>query len=342
MSLIPRSKLALIPLVLAFNILASGQIPFSGTPGENSRLGGLNVIAGTVHWPDGSRADRRISLKVRPQSGGDIMLTTDESGQFILINLTAGFYNVVIDREEGFEPVNYPVEIVSDGDRLKPVYTVSIRLVEKKKTTPKPAVIKAETAGISDRAKGFYAKAIELAKGGDHISAVEQLKLAVGEYPKFIEAYNEMGVQYQKLNDLKNAEMSLQSALAIKPDAFEPMLNRGIVLFRMNRSAEAETQLRDVIKLDPRSALGHFYLGRTLSKTKAYPEAESELKTAIELGGTDMKEAHRMLAMIYIETDDRVRAAASLETYLSLNPTAPDAAQLREALAQLKAAIGKP
>lgn len=331
----------LVSLLLALAMFAAGQIPFSGTPSENSRLGGLNVIAGTVHWPDGSRADRRINVKIRPQTSGDILLLTDESGQFVVINLPAGFYNVIIDAENGFEPANQLVEIVTDGDRLKPVYTVSIRLVGKKKAEPKAAVVKAESAGIPNRAKDSYAKALELARVADHAGAVSQLKLAVAEYPKFLEAFNELGVQYQKLNDLKNAELALQAALSIKPDAFEPMLNLGVVLFRLNRFSEAETSLREVVKVRDASALGHFYLGRTLARLKNYDEAEKELNLAISLGGDEMREAHRMLGMMYIDKDDRPRAAASLEKYLLLVPAAPDAEQLRQAIAQLRAGIPK-
>ena len=325
-----------ISFVWVLQSLALGQIPYSGTLAENSRLGGANVIACTVHWPDGSKVDRRINVKVRPQTGGDFLLSTDVSGQFVIINLPEGIYHIIIDREDAFEPVDQAVELVTDGDRLKPVYSVSIRLVEKRKPEPKPSIVKVDSIGVPDRARGFYLKALDLAKAADHTGAVQQLKLAVAEYPKFLEAYNEMGVQYQKLNDLQNAELPLRSALAIKPDAFEPMLNRGIVLFRMNKHKEAETSLRDTIKLKDQSAIGHFYLGRTLAKLSSYDEAEKELNLAISIGGSEMNEAHRMLAMMYIDKDDRPKAVSALETYLKLVPTAPDADKLREAIKQLK------
>ena len=45
--------------------------------------------------------------------------------------------------------------------------------------------------------------------------------------------------------------------------------------------------------------------------------------------------------MLYIDKDDRPKAVASLERYLRLVPSPPDAEQLRQALAQLKAAVGK-
>lgn len=192
------------------------------------------------------------------------------------------------------------------------------------------------------RAVELYTKALELSAKKDHRAAIEQLKLALEADPFFVNGFNELGVQYMRLNELERAEESLLSALKIKPAALEPMLNRGIVLFRMDRLAEADEVLRNVIKLDQRSAIAHFYLGRNLAKTKAFGEAEKELNLAIEYGGNDLREAHRILAMIHIETDDRARAVKSLETYLKLNPNAADAAQLHDSIAQLKAAIRKP
>ena len=55
-----------------------------------------------------------------------------------------------------------------------------------------------------------------------------------------------------------------------------------------------------------------------------------------------MKEAHRILAMLFIDKDDRRKAIGSLETYLQLVPAAPDVVQLKQALAQLKLAAPKP
>ncbi|MFT3744275.1 MAG: tetratricopeptide repeat protein [Pyrinomonadaceae bacterium] len=324
--------------ILSFCVgsLASAQIPYSGTLAENSRRGGANVIAGTVHWPDGSKADRRINVKVRPQTGGDFFITTDTSGQFVIINLPEGIYHIIIDREDAFEPVDQTVELVTNGDELKPVYSVSIRLVEKRKPEPKPSILKVESIGVTDRARNFYLKALDLAKAADHAGAVQQLKLAVAEFPTFFEAFNELGVQYQKLNDLPNAELSLRSALNIKPGGFEPTLNLAIVLFRLAKYKEAETLLRDAVKLKDSAAIPHFYLGRTLAKLALYDEAEKELILSIAIGGAEMNEAHRMLAMMYIDKDDRAKAVSALETYLKLVPTAPDAEKLRDAIKQLK------
>jgi tetratricopeptide (TPR) repeat protein len=337
-------ELHLISLLLGCCIAAFGQIPFSGTPGENSRLGGSNVIAGTIHWPDGSRADRRISVKIRPQTGGDFMLTTDESGQFVLINLTAGYYDVIVDREENFEPASQTVEIVANGDRLKPVYTVSIRLKEKLNRQAKPTVLDSVSASAPKRSTEYYLKSIELSKKGDHSAAIEQLKLAVTEFPGFVNAYNEMGVQYMKLNDLEKADIALQAALKIKPDSFEPLLNRGIVLLRQKRYADSEAALKSALAANASSAVAQYYLGRTLTALERFDDAEQALKQSITLSGDTLHEAHRMLANLYIARGNDARAIEELEKYLTLVPAASDAENLRKIIAQLKTArpVGKP
>jgi regulator of sirC expression with transglutaminase-like and TPR domain len=49
-----------------------------------------------------------------------------------------------------------------------------------------------------------------------------------------------------------------------------------------------------------------------------------------------MKEAHRLLAIIYASRGARKQAADELEAYLKLAPNAPDAEKLKDKIRQLK------
>jgi len=49
-----------------------------------------------------------------------------------------------------------------------------------------------------------------------------------------------------------------------------------------------------------------------------------------------MKEAHRLLAIIYTIRGAKKQAADELEAYLKLAPDAPDAEQLRDKIRQLR------
>ena len=336
--------LASVTVLLMFIFVASTSAQIVGGLNETTatRLGGNSYLTGTVFWPSGMPVNVRIGIRLKSPTAGEIITTTDDRGQFVFSGLTAGSYYVLIDGEKDFEAVAQPVEVLQSRSQFPQTYTVSIRLEDKVKARNKPQVVNVASGTVPKRAAELYKKALVLAAEHDNLGAVQQLKLAIIEYPVFLDAYNELAVQYQKLGDLPRAEAALIAALKIKPDAFEPQLNRGIVLFRMNRLTESEFGLREVLKTNARSAIGHFYLGRVLAKAKSFDEAENELNSALSISPDEMKEAHRILAMLFIDKDDRPKAVAALEEYLRLVPTAPDADQLKQALSQLKAGVGKP
>ena len=59
------------------------------------------------------------------------------------------------------------------------------------------------------RARAFYEKAREQAQAGNNKAAIEQLKQAISEYPDFMLAFNELGVQYLRLGELDKADEAI-------------------------------------------------------------------------------------------------------------------------------------
>lgn len=307
-----------------------------GMDGTNTQWGGNHFIVGTVFGPSGTRIDTKMRLRLTALGRGEMIAMTDDSGRFIFTRLPAGSYTVSIDDDKDYDAVSQSVEISHSGGSSPQSYAISLRLVDKKKPIARPAVIRSENAGVSKKAVDLYLKAKEFAALNDHKAAIEQLKLAIADYPTFLDAHNELGIQYLKLNELDTAVEMLTAALKIKPNAFEPQINLGIALFRLKRYRDAETSLRAAIGLKDRSAVAHYYLGRTLTNLERYDDAEKELNEAILTGGTGMNEAHRMLATLFITKGDDRRAIGSLETYLNLVPDARDAEELRKVIVQLK------
>ena len=144
-----------------------------------------------------------------------------------------------------------------------------------------------------------------------------------------------MGVQYLRLNQLENADEAFQQALKINPDAVGAMINRGIANVMMKRYGEAVPILRKALEKNE-SAVGHYFLGQALANLGLFDDAEKQLLTALKLGPAEMKEAHRVLAIIYASRGAKKQAAIELETYLKLAPNAPDAQKLLEMIKQYK------
>jgi tetratricopeptide (TPR) repeat protein len=317
---------------------AVGQIAGGLTDTTNINHGGNNYIVGTIYLPNGMPLNAKMNIRLTSPNWGDILAMTDDTGKFVFSGVASGTYTVVIE-EKDFESVRQPVDITVDRARIPETYMMTIRLrysKEYKSKADRPGVVTASNAGVPQPALDLYEKAAKLATAKDYKGAIKELKLAVAEYPNFVNALNQIGVLYLQLNELKSADEALQAALKIAPDAFEPLLNRGVALFRMSQFKDAETVLIKAIKADAKSAVAYYYLGRTLNKLDKNPQAEAAFLNSVKLSPGEFKETHRFLAAIYLDQGNAVRVVEELETYLKLVPKAPDAANLQNVVDQLK------
>jgi TolA-binding protein len=335
-----------LALIFFYSIaIAAGQIAGGLTETTNTRLGGNNYIVGTVFSPDGTPINTRMSIRLTSPTWGDILATTDDRGRFVFSGVGSGVYTLVIDGEKEFESVSQQVEITRVRSTVPETYTMSVRLrfIENVKSKgQKASVISATNAGVPKRAMDFYQKASTLAGAKDYEGAIEQLRLAVAEYPAFVNAFNQIGVLYLQLNQLDKADEALKAALKIQPNAYDPLVNRAITLFRLERFKDAETVLRDTLKAKAESPVAYYYLGRTLNKMGRNKEAEAAYQTCLKMSPEKFKEAHRLLAAIYLDRGASQRVVEELETYLKLVPTASDAGDLRKVIEQINHSSAAP
>ena len=325
---------------LSFCFAGSVLAQTSSIPDSMSQtgLGGINSIIGTVFAPSGRPIESRVRIRLSTMARGDRNQTTDENGNFAFRGLPSGSYTISIEKEKDFEPTSHSVDIrqLRGGPPNPQVHTLNIRLQFKARAEDKAGVLNSELVNVPQKARTHYDTALEQAKKGDHPGAIEQLRLAIKEYPSFPLAFNELGVQYLKLNQLENADAAFQGALKISPDAFAALINRGIANVMMKRYGEAVPILRKALKKNDQSAVAHYFLGQALANLGLFADAEKELLASLTLGNEEMKEAHRLLAIIYSSRGDKKQAAAELEAYLKLAPNAPDAEKLKDKIRELK------
>ena len=301
--------------------------------------GGRFVIQGTVIFPSGQRVDRPLKVRLATPTRGELITMTDTNGRFLFYRLTPGSYTIIIDADENYEAVNERTNIIQAGRSMgstEETIPIQIRLKRKASDAIRPEVVHADLANVPKPAVDLYNTALKLAQDGKNKDAVSKLNEAVKAHPDFMLAFNELGVQYQKMGELDKANEALESALKISPNNFAPLVNHGIVLVRLKRYAEAEADLRAALRENDKSPIAHYYLGRALAYLGQFDEAEKELTTAVTLGGDQMKEAHRYLGAIYHARGDTERAIAQLETYLRIAPKADDASAVRDLIKQLK------
>ena len=318
-----------------FAIFISLPVAGQNTIATDAAMGGVNAITGTVLL-GGGRLEKRVSIRLQSMTRGDRIAVTDENGNFAFRGLPPGDYTLAIDKEKEYQPFSQSITIIQPRGHPPVNQMVSIRLVEKGSSGSKPGVVNADTAGVPPTAIAFYNRAAELGKAGDRAGAIAQLNLAISEHPNFMLAYNEMGVQYMKINELEKSEEAFKTALKINGEAFMPLANYGILLVGEKRFADAEPILRQALKVKADSPVAHYFLGQSLANQGKFPEAEKELVQALATGGPEMNEARRLLAILYSARGNKSDAAKELETYLKNAPNTPDAQRLKATIKQLK------
>lgn len=330
----PGLSLVLFSLFVVLRVTAQSIPP--GSASTDTGMGGTNSISGMILSSTGRRIARRISVRLRTMTRGDQISTSDDNGNFMFRGVPPGDYVVVIDKEPEFEPLLQNVSVIQPRGMPPQNFYLSIRLNPKERPETRTGVLNAEFANVPPRARASFDKAVELAQAGNNKGAIEQLKLAISEYPDFMLAFNELGVQYLRLGELDKADEALGKALKLAPGSATPLLSHGILLAVMGKFNLAVTELQTALKQKDQSAIGHLYLGQALANLGRFAEAEVQLTRAIELGGDEVKDAHRFLGAIYLQRGEREKGVAEFETYLKLAPKAKDAEQIRQAIRQNK------
>src|SRR5262249_15694154 len=112
----------------------------------------------------------------------------------------------------------------------------------------------------------------------------------------------------------------------------------GVLFNREGRFADASTELEKAINLDPDAANSHVQLGAALMQLEQADRAERELLRGYELAGSTDGLAQLLLGQMYYAKKRFAAVQRAFEQYLADVPTAPNAPQINQLIAQLKTA----
>ena len=313
--------------------------------GDYIGTGGRHTIQGRIFYPSGRRADiSSLRVVLETTNAGNLTVFADLNGSFVFRNLIGGNYTVVIDAGADYEPVREPVYIDESASRnvrggMPRTYNVPIYLTPRRseKSQTQAGVINAALASVPEAARQAYEQALAAEQRNETDKAITQLQIAVGLYPQFTLALNELGVQYLKAGNPTEAAKALQTAVNLAPDDVPPRLNFAIALLNLKRFSETVGQLRHVLKLNDSLPTAHLYLGIALIGEKDLASAEQELLKAATFQTEEVAQAHRYLGGIYWGRREYKKAADELERYLKLAPNAADAERIRGTIKELRA-----
>ena len=192
---------------------------------------------------------------------------------------------------------------------------------------------------MGDKAAKLYEESYQALENEDCATASakanEILKLGAGEYEYAVRFILARCRAMQ--NNMPEAAAEYRRVLALKPDFFEAQFDLASVLETEGKHDEALKEYEKAAALKPQDAEVRYNVGAMLLKQNQFDQALPHLQAAASIDSTHALAA-KALGFAYLQSEkkDLAQARRYLERYLALEPDAPDAAQIREIVAELK------
>jgi tetratricopeptide (TPR) repeat protein len=260
--------------------------------------------------------------------GARITFTSKNDGSFDRRMIPAAQYEVTFERD-GFVTRTEKFDWSASQAETK---TVEAQIVLESSSPKAEPPMSKEAAAEYEKAYAAM-QANNCAEATQHAKKLLQIGAGGREYAaRFILA--RCAVTAQKFDE---AENEYRRAIALKPDFFEARFDLAQVLDEQGKHDESIHEYQQAVALKPENAEAQYNLGALLMQKNQFDNARPHLAAAVAADSTNANAA-RALGFAYLqgEKKDMKAAKRNLERYLALKPDAPDAADIRAVIAEMK------
>jgi tetratricopeptide (TPR) repeat protein len=262
---------------------------------------------------------------------------SDDSGRFTFRKLEPGAYTVSVFIPAQGE-ARQTIEVGPSTADARQRVSLTIRLKDSDFVFADPMrrrlAVSTKQLAIPDKAAREYQDAQKDLARHDAESATRRLERAVELAPQFAMAWNNLGTIAYQTQRYPRAEECFREALRQDPAAYEPLVNLGGVLINLHKLDEAYDYNLHAVLTRPNDALANAQLGMTYFGLKTFDLAEKYFRRAVELDAAHFSHPQLFLAEIHARRGDTRAAAADLENFLQHHPDWPQAAKMREQIAE--------
>jgi hypothetical protein len=200
-------------------------------------------------------------------------------------------------------------------------------------------------------ARKAYEKGLEAAKNGNLASAQQYFEKAVKIYPRFTNAWFQLGSVLLKEDQKDTARTAFTQATSIDAKYLPPYLSLAVIAYQAQNWTEVVNLTGHILDLDPLNHLSGYILDLDpLNYTEAYfynsvanyklNKMEDAEKSGLKAEHLDLRtrfpQVHLLLAKIFALKNNYPAAILEVQTYLELVPHAKDVDQLRQWLEELQ------
>jgi YD repeat-containing protein len=207
-------------------------------------------------------------------------------------------------------------------------------------------MISATSAAAPPKAKKNFEKGLSLEKKSKWPAAQQKFQAAVNLYPKYAQAWLELGRMQLNLDRKSEAEASLQKALAADPKFLPPYQGLIEIAAKDKNWKDLADRTEEVLKLDPVSFPGYWFFNSAAN----YNQQKYDLALKSALRGVETDVQHRIPRLQYLlgltlaQKHDYKGAVEHMLNYLRTSPAGDDAlvaqTQLKR-LQQLESGTGR-
>jgi Flp pilus assembly protein TadD len=189
--------------------------------------------------------------------------------------------------------------------------------------------------------KAAFAQGAELTNAGKYDEAIAKFTEVIGQVPKCLECYINLGAIYSRKEDWSKAEEAYKKALELSPDAVEAYSGLANVYNAQKKFKEAQAMSAEASKRGGAAAAGGgnaeglYNQGVIAWNANDFAKAQ-ELFAAAVKADEKHAEAHFMLGQAYLNLGKLPEAAKEFETYTKIAPTGPNAEKAKSNFEMLK------
>jgi tetratricopeptide (TPR) repeat protein len=201
------------------------------------------------------------------------------------------------------------------------------------------STVSATALNAPEAAKKAYGKGVNAMTDEKWAAAQKNFEKAVEIDPDYAAAWSDLGEVLRRQSKPEEARSALEKAVAADPKYIKPYIQLAMLDLTEKRTEDAAAIAGKAVAMNPLEFPElYFYNAVANYNLKHFDVAEISARRATELDNAhEIPRAEVLLGTVLIAKGDRTGALQHFRKYLEILPKAPDADQIKRAIAQLEA-----
>lgn len=291
-----------------------------------------------VTYPDDRPPHEQLKLELLSGSTGTQMMEayTDMRGTAEFANVAVGTYQISVSGQT----IQSTTSDFFDVDPRRSSQTVFVRVKPAENGNTETAggsAVAVRDLNIPQAASKHFDQATDAMNHQDWQKAATHLSQAVAIYPKYVEAYTNLGAAYEHLNDPVHEREALEKATGIDGHFAPALMNLGMLSIIERKYGEAEDELSRASAVDPTNPQVLMLLAQAQLLNKHFDQAIASTEKLHALPHHEKyAKAHYIAARAYEHENRAAGAASQLQEFLDEQPTGPMADVVRRELVSIR------